>query len=183
MTTYAPDGLFAFGNAETVELPRNDARPDTANDATAKAPLGTLYRYKGNLFRYVKFDNGQGNVAAVQYGVVHWMTAKLDPSVGLFTVTSDYTDALAGVNSVAGVTGCVVTDGYYTWIQVGGAATVYVAALTAIGDILIGSATDEYLGRIAAGQAITSVCYGVALSAVASNKSTVRLNAHRLASL
>jgi len=42
MTTYAPDGLFAFGNAETVELPPSDARPDTANDLVAKAPLGTL---------------------------------------------------------------------------------------------------------------------------------------------
>jgi len=101
----------------------------------------------------------------------------------LFTVTSDYTDALANVNSVAGVFGCAVTDAYYTWIQVGGTATVYVGASTAIGDVLTGGSTDLYLARIAAGLAITDVCYGIALSAVAANKSTVRLNAHRLASL
>ena len=183
MTTYKPDGLFAFGNAEIVELPVNDARPDTANDASQKAPLGTLYRYKGNLFRYVKFDSGSGTVAALQYGVAHWKT--LDPSVGSFTVTSDQTDAIGGINTVAGILGAVVTTAYYTWIQVGGYATVLCAASMVAGDVGIGYATDLQLNRIAAGASITSCLFGIATGTRnnSAGTDTFLLEAARLANL
>jgi hypothetical protein len=178
MTVYG-DQLSAYGNAQTVEIP-----PDlitspyggikNTNDATAKNPLGTLYRYKGNLYRYVKMYTGQGTVAAAAYGVVHWYA--LDPTAGTFTVTSDQTDALAGINSVAGVIGTTaVTNAYYTWIQVAGLVTAFVAGSTAVGDIMIGYATDLYFNRIAADSTITSVPFGVALTAVSSNKSSVIL--------
>lgn len=181
MSVYG-DGLAAFGNAQTVEIP-----PDltvgggiaSTNDAVAKNPLGTLYRYKGNLYRYVKFDNGSGDVASAAYGVSHWKT--LDPSAGTFTVTSDRTDALLNINGIAGIFGGVVTDGYYTWIQVGGLASVFVAAGTAVGDMQIGGATDLYFAHVDADGTLTSVLFGVALTAVSSNKSSVILRAAALA--
>jgi hypothetical protein len=183
MTIYNPDGLFAFGNAETVELPINTGAPDTANDASAKAPLGTLYRFKGNLYRYVKFDNGTNNVAAIAYGVAHWKT--LTPASGIFTVTSDYADALASINGVAGILGCVVTDAYYTWIQVGGVATVKCAASMVAGDKGIGdSGTNLQLARIAAGSSTTSIAFGIATaSRDGDGFDTFILEASRLACL
>ena len=184
MTIYKPDGLFAFGNAQTVELPINGARPDTANDATQKAPLGTLYRFKGNLFRYVLFNSGTNAVAAVQYGVAHWLAAGLDPSVGLFTVTSDHLSALGGVNTVAGILGAVVTSGNYTWVQVGGIATAKCAVSFVAGDVAVGGATDLTFTRIAADSSITSISYGTATaSRDGSGNDTFLLESHRLASL
>ena len=183
MTIYAPDALSEFGNALTAELPPNDAAPGTANDATAKAPLGTLFRYKGNIFRYVKFDSGTDVVASAKYGVAHWLLAGLDPTNGLFTVTSDYSSGLAGINSVAGIFGAVLTTGNYTWIQVGGVATVTSNVSTAIGDSMIGSSVDLTLGRIAADSSVTAVAFGVALTAYAAGTASVLLSAHRLVTL
>lgn len=184
MTTYKPDGLFAFGNALTVELPPNDARPDTANDATQKAPLGTLYRYKGNLFRYVQQSAGSGSVATAQYGVALWLAAGLDPSNGIFTVTADHTQELAGINSMAGVFGGIVTSGNYTWIQVGGYATVTCAAGFVTGDVAIGGATDLTLARVAADGSVTSVPFAIATGTRSGGGTdTFLLEASRLACL
>jgi hypothetical protein len=178
MSVYG-DQLSAFGNAQTVEIPPDlIASPyggiRNTNDATAKNPLGTLYRYKGNMYRYVKFDNGSDDVAAAAYGVVHW--SSLDPTAGTFTVTSDASSALASINSVAGVLGTtVVTNGYYTWIQVAGLVSALVASGTAVGDAMIGYATDLYFNKTAADSEILSVPFGIALTAVSSNKSSVIL--------
>jgi hypothetical protein len=178
MSVYG-DELSAFKNAQTVEIPPDlIASPyggiKNTNDATAKNPLGTLYRYKGNMYRYVKFDNGTNNVAAVAYAVVHWKS--LDPTAGTFTVTSDHADEIGGVNTVAGVLGTtVVTDGYYTWIQVGGVVSVLVNASVAIGDVMLGSATDLEFAHIDADGEILSVPFGVAYTAFSSNKSSVLL--------
>ena len=183
MTTYKPDGLFAFGNSETVEVPFNNGRPDTANDSTQKAPLGTLYRFKGNLFRYVLFNSGTDAVAAAQYGVAHWLLAGLDPSVGLFTVTSDYSSGLAGVNGVAGILGGIITTGNYTWIQVGGLSTVKCAVSFVAGDVAIGGSSDLTFNRLAADASITSLGYGTATaSRDGSGNDKFLLEAHRLAS-
>lgn len=162
------DALAAFGNAQVVEIP-----PDLSvgggiantNDATAKNPLGTLYRYKGNLYRYVKFDNGGDNVAALANGVVHWRA--LDPSKGTFTVTSDYSGGIANINAVAGVILNAVTDLYHTWVQVGGVALVKTHASAVAGDVLIGASTDLVGGYIAADGNVTSVLFGVHLEATA----------------
>ena len=178
MSVYG-DGLSAFGNLQTVEIPSTG--PQAANDATAKAPLGALYRYNGNLFRYVKFNNGSGDVAALTGGVVHWKT--LTPSTGVFTVTSDYTDSLANINAVAGIIGAVVTDAYFTWIQVGGVVNAKSHASTVAGDMQIGASTDLIFGRIAADANIVSVPFAVALGATANGKASVLLCAGVLACL
>lgn len=172
MSVYG-DSLAAFGNAQIVEIPPDlIASPyggiKNTNDATAKNPLGTLYRYKGDVYRYVKFDNGSGNVAALAGGPVHWKT--LDPAVGTFTVTSDYTDSLMNVNAVAGVILNVVTDAYYTWIQVGGVAMAKSHASQVAGDVAIGASTDLVFGRIAADGTLTSVPFGVAIEALSATE-------------
>ena len=115
MTVSTPDGVFTFGSDQAQQVP--SAGPGSANDATAKAVLGSLYRENGRVWRYVQFDNGAGNVASAAGGAAVWKS--LDPPNGVFLVSSDYTDAI-GKNLVAGVFGSVVTDQYYTYIQVGG---------------------------------------------------------------
>jgi hypothetical protein len=152
------DGLYTFGTLETVEIPQ--AGPQYANDPVAIAPIGVLYRHQGNVYRYVKFDNGADDVAAVAGGVVYWKY--LSPTTGVFTATSDISSAIAsGVNLVAGVLGNVVTDQYYTWIQVGGVVTALTAQGTVAGDMVC-YGTDVTFGRMAAGAQI-DVNYGVAL--------------------
>ena len=170
MSVYG-DGLSAFGNAQTVEIP-----PDLSvtpyggirntNDATAKNPLGTLYRYKGNLYRYVKFVKQTNSNAASEGVVVNWHTTQFDPRAGKFSVTGDNTYVLGGLNTVAGVFTCAVTDGYYTWMQVGGRATAIVVTGTVHGDVLIGQANDDQeFNMIAADSEITSVPFAVAFGA------------------
>lgn len=152
------DGLFTFGTLETVEIP--SAGPGYANDPTPKAPLGVLYRHNGNVYRYVKFS--QGAIAAVAGGVTYWKT--LAPASGSFEVTADISAAIgSGVNLVAGVLGTVVTDTYYTWIQVGGVVTALTAADTAAGDACI-YGTDKTFGRDAA-NSVADVPFGTALTA------------------
>ena len=183
MSVYG-DALGAFGNAQVVELPPAlIASPyggiNNTNDATAKNPLGTLYRYKGLLYRYVKFDNGSDNVAALAAGVVHWKT--LSPGTGVFTVTSDYSSGLGNINTVAGIIKCVVTDGYYTWIQVGGVASAKANASAVAGDIAIGGSSDLTFGYIAADATITSVPFGVHLSSYSGGYANIILAAGVLA--
>jgi hypothetical protein len=171
MTVTTPDGLFQFGSNQTAEVP---STPGTANDATPKAPLGALYRANGKVWRYVRLDADE-DVATAEGGVAHWHD--LAPADGTFTVTSDVSDAL-GYNLVAGIFGCVVTAGYYTWIQVGGIADKVLLDVTALtGDAVAAfnakgvkcsySTTDLRLKCASAATAGTprAVIYGVVTSA------------------
>lgn len=103
----------------------------TANDSTAKFELGSVYEAPtGKRYRYVKFDNGAGNVAAVA-GNFAYVLAVSGASAGeTTTVTSDLSDS-AGVG--AGVFQTALTDGYYGWVQISGFATLN-TALTAGAD-------------------------------------------------
>ena len=165
MTVTVKDGLFTFGSNEIVEVPPKlsvGGDIENTNDAVQKAPLGVLYRHKGNVYRYVLVDTGTGPVAAAAGGVVHW--SSLDPANGLFTVVTDYSDII-GKSLIAGILRCVVTDGYYTWIQVGGVCDCMVNTSTVAGDVMIYSSTDLTFGRCAADAAVTALPYGVALEA------------------
>jgi hypothetical protein len=163
-----PDGLFLFGTGQTAEVP---STPGNANDATPKAPLGSLYRENGKVWRYVLFDNGSDNIAAAAYGVVHWKT--LAPASGTFTVTSDYSSAI-GKNLVAGVIQSVVTDGYYTWIQVGGITTAQMIFTSLTGDPVAAavagckcyySSTDLKFNLIEPATSPAAIVYGVLIAA------------------
>jgi len=154
------DGLHTFHSLEIVEVP--SAGPGTANDPTAKAPVGVMYRHLGNVFRYVKFYQGAIPAAATKVG--YWYA--LDPPNGIFTVSCDVSACIAaGVNLCAGVLGAVVTNGYYTWIQVAGVCDAVCAAGVVAGDKLIYGG-DGAFARVAAGGALTDQCYAIALGTV-----------------
>jgi len=169
MTVSTPDGVFTFGSDQAQQVP--SAGPGSANDATAKAVLGSLYRENGRVWRYVQFDNGAGNVASAAGGAAVWKS--LDPPNGVFLVSSDYTDAI-GKNLVAGVFGSVVTDQYYTYIQVGGIVSASLDFTNITGDKVANStagckctyyAGDLKLSLWPAATNPTAIVYGVLIAA------------------
>ncbi len=122
--------------------------------------LGAIVEDEGNVYRLVQFNNGQGNVASIAGGVVHWMTRASS------VVTSDQTDTQATINAVAGATLGVVTDLYYCWVQIGGFQVCKVAASTAVGDVMVGGTTDNTFARTASGTAPVGIPYAIAYSAI-----------------
>lgn len=103
------------------------------NSVKDKEGVGTI-RWEGNkCYKYIKFNNGAGNVAAVAGYVAYYYGVSGDAVTGGYetnTVTMDRTDSMslgAGVFQVA------LTDAYYGWIQIKGPATLAVA-LTAGAD-------------------------------------------------
>lgn len=105
-------------------------------DSTAKNPLGCIHRHGGNVYRYVYFDNGNGNVATVAGAPAYWYA--LNPATPTFTVTSDFSYGL-GANAVAGYfLAAGTTDLRYIWIQVAGIIDAYVNASTVAGSRQIG---------------------------------------------
>ena len=168
MTVSTPDGVFTFGSGQMQQVPA--AGPGSANDSVAKAVPGSLYRENGRVWRYVQFNNGVGDVAAVAGGAVVWKA--LDPANGSFVVSSDYTDAI-GKNLVAGVLGSVVTDLYYTYIQVGGIVTAALDFTNIAGDKVANSvagckcsyyAGDLKLSLIPATTNPAAIVYGVLIA-------------------
>ena len=84
----------------------------------------------GKRYRFVKFNNGAGNVASVA-GNFAYIYAVSGASAGEYNeVTMDLTDT-AGIG--AGVFQSVIADGSYGWIQTWGVATL-TTALTAGAD-------------------------------------------------
>mgnify|MGYP000952128468 CR=1 FL=1 len=84
----------------------------------------------GKRYRFVKFNNGVGNVASVA-GNFAYIYAVSGASAGEYNeVTMDLTDT-AGIG--AGVFQSVIADGSYGWIQTWGVATL-TTALTAGAD-------------------------------------------------
>jgi hypothetical protein len=103
----------------------------TANDSVAQYALGQIYEtVGGKRYRYVQFNNGVGNVAAVagNFAYVYAVSGASDGQTTI--VTMDLTDC-AEVG--AGVFQAVLTDLYYGWVQIAGYATL-TTALTAGGD-------------------------------------------------
>jgi hypothetical protein len=149
--------------------------PETLNVTALDHPgdLGKVFELNGKMYRVVQHDKGSGSVATVAGGSAYWKT--YDPASGSFVVTMDQTDSLYINNGVAGGYLGVVTDQNYCCIQVGGRQTgVSVAAATAIGDQLSGSATDGQLAKTATGTASVNLIVAIAETAVAAGVSTVR---------
>ncbi len=120
--------------------------------------LGQVIEDNGKCYRLVQFDNGTGNVASVAGGAAHWKTR------ASFIVTSDQTDAQAGVNSVAGGFLNVVTDQYYCFIQIGGVQAVVVDTTETAGTALTATTTDLTLvattTNTLGNQLIVGISYG-----------------------
>lgn len=111
----------------------------TANDDVPQFTPGTRYNTKdGKEYRYYKFNNGAGNVAAVAGNFAYFLAVSGASAGEVTEVTMDLSDS-AGVG--AGVFQAVLTDGYYGWFQTKGYATLTTAltagadgnALTAVG--------------------------------------------------
>lgn len=115
-----------FGFTLTPQI--TTANPATVNDAVANGPqmpLGARYTWKGNVYRYVKFDNGTGNIAAVAGGGAYWKTLTPSAATPVWTVTSDASDSAYGPTGVAGLFLNVPTDLNFCFIQVAGVATIF----------------------------------------------------------
>lgn len=154
-----------FGGASNTPQV-STGNPRTVNDSVQKAPLGAIVQWKGNKYMYVKFDKGSGSVAALVGGVVHWKVLTPESSPPVFTVTSDQTDAVAGVNSIAGVLGVVVTDQFFTYIQITGIAlNVLFTAAAAVALRIVGTTTDLKVKKCPVTFDATLQCYGITLTA------------------
>lgn len=151
-----------YGPNQVAEFPQ--AGPQAANDSEAKNIPGRVIQYAGKKFRYVQFDNGTENLAPASGKAVYWKT--LTPESGIFIVTNDESDGL-GINMCAGhLQDSVVTDQYYTWIQVGGVVVdAIVAASTVADDKMIGGSTNGQLERLANNATSTYKTVGIALDA------------------
>ncbi len=103
------------------------------------ASVGDHYEAAGGkIYKFVKFNNGVGNVAAIVGGAAYYYAVS-GASAGQTTeVTMDVTDS-GGIG--AGIFQSIPADGEYCWLQIKGPATMLVAltagadgnALTAVG--------------------------------------------------
>jgi hypothetical protein len=102
----------------------------TLTDGSTPA-VGDIYQgVDGKRYRFVLFDNGAGNVAAVAGNFAYVLAASGASAGDTTTVTSDLSDS-AGVG--AGVFQSAPADGEYCWVQISGFATL-TTALTAGAD-------------------------------------------------
>lgn len=116
-----------------------NAGDGNSNSGPFAGSLGQVVEDSGKCYRLVQHDKGSGSVASVAGGAAHWKTR------ASFIVTMDQTDAQASLNSVAGGYLGVVTDQYYTFIQMGGVQAVVTDTTCAAGKNLIGTTTDGTL--------------------------------------
>ena len=116
------------------------------------------FAHDGKVYKFVLFNNGSGNVAAVAGNICYYLA---ETGAETVTVTSDLSDSsYVG----AGVFQSVPADGEYCWIQVKGPATITPAlsagadgnALTAVG------ATD---GTLDVSLAVTDAIVAYAIDA------------------
>jgi hypothetical protein len=119
----------------------------------------------GALYKYVKYNAGAGNVAAVAGNFVY-NYAPSGASAGAFTeVTSDLTDS-GGIGM--GVLQAVIADDGFGWIQITGyavlAQTIEDTPVDGGPLTAIGAAADGAISTVAAGAA-GSWCCGVTIDA------------------
>ena len=100
----------------------------TDNDSTDKDGVGTIRHAEGKIYKYIQYNDGAGDIAAVAGQVAYYYT--LD-GYKTSVVTSDLSDATGSIG--AGVLQAALTTTYYGWIQIKGPATLTIA-LTAGGD-------------------------------------------------
>lgn len=154
--------IYSF-TIQTVDC--STATPETVvNDTTARNPLGSQMKWKGNIYRYVKFDNGTGNIASAAAGLLYWLTLTPAASTPVYTATSDASDAVISVSGGAGVAKGVVTDLSFTFLATGGTHLCQIAASAVTGDRGYGHATtDLIMTRNAVATACPDIPFGISL--------------------
>ncbi len=128
----------------------------------------------GKRYRFVLFDNGAGNVAAVA-GMGAFLLGTGGQSTGATeTVTLDKTDALNSLASVlAGVFTSVPADGEYCWIQTWGVCTLATTLLSGADGFALGGGvsggTDGVLAHVETASSATAAFpqYGYIIDATA----------------
>tara|TARA_Y100000593_G_scaffold12224_4_gene22360 strand:+ start:653 stop:1144 length:492 start_codon:yes stop_codon:yes gene_type:complete len=89
---------------------------------TQKEVIGSTRFHGMKVYRYYKFDNGSGNVAAVSGNIAIFNNAAQD------IVLSDFSDLAGSTHAVvAGMFVSVPADGQFCWLQVRGPATLNLA--------------------------------------------------------
>lgn len=119
--------------------------------------------YDGKQYKYVKFNNGAGNVASVAGNVAYYYAVSGASAGETTEVTMDVTDS-GGVG--AGVFQAVIEDGGYGWIQTRGVATL-TTALTAGADGNALTAIGTTDGTLDVSAAVTDFICAVAIDASA----------------
>lgn len=125
----------------TMLIGANLTRTYTAAQLATEGPASVGDHFEaagGKVYKFVKFNNGVGNVAAVAGNVAYYYAVSGASAGQITEVTMDVTDS-GGVG--AGVFQSVPADGEYCWIQIKGPATLTTAltagadgnALTAVG--------------------------------------------------
>lgn len=140
--------------------------PTTVSDTPLFAPgtvAGNMTSAGLKLYKYVRYDTGAGDVAAVAGNVAYYYAPSGTSAGATTVVTSDLSDS-AEVG--AGVLQSAPADGQYCWIQIKGPATLN-TALTAGSDgdpLTPTGATD---GTLDVSAAVTDVICAIALDASA----------------
>ena len=139
-----------------------NVRTSTEGPEFAVGTVGSTY--DGKQYKYVKFNNGAGNVASVAGNVAYYYAVSGASAGETTEVTMDVTDS-GGVG--AGVFQAVIADGGYGWLQTRGVATL-TTALTAGADgnalTAVGAGAD---GTLDVSAAVTDFICAAAIDAVA----------------
>lgn len=139
-----------------------NVRTSTEGPEFAVGTVGSTY--DGKQYKYVKFNNGVGNVASVAGNVAYYYAVSGASAGETTEVTMDVTDS-GGVG--AGVFQAIIADGGYGWLQTRGVATL-TTALTAGADgnalTAVGAVAD---GTLDVSAAVTDFICAVAIDATA----------------
>lgn len=148
------------GNSFVWEGPVTDTYSDERYD------LGTYREESGKGYRFVKYDNGTGNLTLAENDVLYYVNSSDH------TVTKDVTDT--DINHVAGVAVGAISDGEYGWMQTYGHDTVATDDGDDItdGDAIIGSG-DGTCNSVAQDNAPTNKVLGWATAADDDSADTV----------
>ena len=150
--------------AGILQYAPDPTKAENLNDPLPKTQPGALQFHNGSWYRYVQFNNGVGNVATTSGHPAFWM----DRAAG--AVTSDKTSCQHGATAASGACGVflgVVTDGYYTWVQLTGIhPTVVLTGAGAAGQHLTIPASDVNAFTIGAWTTVASQVCGVQLATV-----------------
>ena len=138
-----------------------NVRTSTEGPEFAVGTVGSTY--DGKQYKYVKFNNGVGNVASVAGNVAYYYAVSGASAGETTEVTMDVTDS-GGVG--AGVFQAVIADGGYGWLQTRGVATL-TTALTAGADGNALTAVGAGDGTLDVSALVTDFICAVAIDATA----------------
>lgn len=152
-----PGGIYGENSVAISQITTGD--PNTVNDSKAKAPIGGKIRWNNQVWRYVKYKATITAVAGAPAYAQTFTPGATASAAPVVTVSGAHADSVAGLQ-VFGVFGqftTAPTDGYFIYVLVGGVGPVVSTGVAAVGDVLIGSATDSQFAKISDGGTLTNI--------------------------